>query len=127
MGMGFSGTRLAEGVVGFHGPERVALSEVFTTPAFEVVAVWIPPGGTELTVEEEQSVPGRLPALVGERAPLLQELFRRFDAAHPRHEPHYYLSLLAVADAHRGRGLGMALLRENLARFEAKFALAQNA
>ena len=86
MGMGFSGTRLAEGVVGFHGPERVALSEVFTTPAFEVVAVWIPPGGTELTVEEEQSVPGRLPALVGERAPLLQELFRRFDAAHPRHE-----------------------------------------
>jgi GNAT superfamily N-acetyltransferase len=36
------------------------------------------------------------------------------------HEPHYYLSLLGTRDEHRGRGLGMALLKENLARIDAE-------
>ncbi|HEY7813487.1 MAG TPA: GNAT family N-acetyltransferase, partial [Nakamurella sp.] len=40
------------------------------------------------------------------------------DAAHP-HEPHYYLSLFATHEAHRGKGLGMELLRESLARIDA--------
>jgi GNAT superfamily N-acetyltransferase len=39
------------------------------------------------------------------------ELIERFDAAHPRHEPHYYLSLLGTHPAHTGRGLGMGLAR----------------
>jgi GNAT superfamily N-acetyltransferase len=52
------------------------------------------------------------------------ELLRRFGASHPQHEPHYYLSLLGVADRHRGRGLGIALLRENLARIDAEGAAA---
>jgi len=34
--------------------------------------------------------------------------------------PHYYLSLLATHDHHRGKGLGMALLRENLALIDAE-------
>ena len=39
----------------------------------------------------------------------------RFDRSHPRERPHYYLSLLGTANAHRGKGTGMQLLRDNLA------------
>lgn len=48
------------------------------------------------------------------------ELLRRFGEAHPRKEPHYYLSLLGTREEHRGRGLGMALLKEDLARIDAE-------
>ena len=65
-------------------------------------------------------LPGLLKELVGPRADDVGALLSRFDAAHPHHEPHYYLSLLGTADAHRGRGLGMALLKENLARIDAE-------
>jgi GNAT superfamily N-acetyltransferase len=42
------------------------------------------------------------------------ELLARFDAAHPRAEPHYYLTLLGTHPAHRGRGIGMWLLAHDL-------------
>ena len=45
-----------------------------------------------------------------------------FEAAHPREEPHYYLSLLGTDPAQRGRGLGLALLADNLARVDAEGA-----
>ena len=97
---------------------------VFKTSGYEVASVWIPPDGVELTSEEELQTPDLLEQLVGPRAPAVMELLRRFGDSHPRHEPHYYLSLLAVADHCRGRGLGMALLRENLARIDADGAAA---
>ena len=50
------------------------------------------------------------------------ELLHRFEAAHPRQLPHYYLSLLGTRDDQRGRGVGMALLREILARIDAEHA-----
>ena len=90
------------------------------TDGFETVSVWIPPSGTEFSHEAEQQLPGLLKALVGSRASEVGELLRRFDEAHPRNEPHYYLSLLGTRDEHRGRGLGMALLKENLARIDAE-------
>jgi predicted acetyltransferase len=34
--------------------------------------------------------------------------------AHPREVPHFYLSLMAIGAAHRGRGYGLGLLEENL-------------
>ena len=91
---------------------------VLRTGDFEAVSVWIPPGGTEVSSEEEARLPDLLTELVGPRAPAVAELLQRFGDAHPRHAPHYYLSLLATADEHRGRGLGIALLRENLARID---------
>lgn len=91
---------------------------VLRTGGYEAVSVWIPPDGTELAPEQEEHVPTILRGLVGSREPEVMELLRRFAEAHPRHEPHYYLSLLATADAHRGRGLGVALLAENLARID---------
>jgi len=87
---------------------------------FETVSVWIPPGGTEFSHEDEERIPSLLIELVGPRASEVTELLRRFEAAHPREEPHDYLSLLGTRDDQRGLGLGMALLRENLARIDAE-------
>jgi GNAT superfamily N-acetyltransferase len=81
---------------------------------FAAASVWIPPGGEELTAEEERRTEPLLRELVGDRAPDVLELLDRFESTHPRVEPHYYLSLLGTADRHRGRGVGMALLTENL-------------
>ena len=93
---------------------------VLRSEGYETVSVWIPPDGTEFSAETEARLPRLLEDLVGPRAADVGELIQRFGEAHPRREPHYYLSLLGTADAHRGRGLGMALLRENLARIDAE-------
>lgn len=99
-----------------HGAIRY--SWIFKTADFETVSVWIPPGGTEFSHEQETRLPNFLTELVGSRATDVAELMRRFDEAHPRTEPHYYLSLLGNHQEQKGRGLGMALLRENLARID---------
>lgn len=91
---------------------------VLMTDGCEAAAVWIPPGGTEIAEEDEPQLGPLLEELVGERASELMELLDRFDAAHPRDEPHYYLSLLGTHPEHTGRGIGMALLAENLARID---------
>ena len=79
------------------------------------VSVWIPPDGVEL----DPASTAAFEALIGqafspaEVADLLA-LFERFEANHPRLEPHAYLSLLATHPDHRGKGIGQALLAENL-------------
>jgi ribosomal protein S18 acetylase RimI-like enzyme len=92
----------------------------FRSEGFETVSVWIPADGTEFSPEDEARVPAKVAELVGARAAEVMELLGRFEAAHPRSQPHCYLSLLGTADAHRGRGLGMALMRENLERVDAR-------
>jgi GNAT superfamily N-acetyltransferase len=84
----------------------------------EAASVWIPPGGSEIAPEDEARVAPLLEELVGERAGEVLELLDRFEAAHPRNEPHYYLSLLGTHPSHTGRGVGMGLLAENLARID---------
>jgi ribosomal protein S18 acetylase RimI-like enzyme len=91
---------------------------VLMTDAGESAVVWIPPGGTEIAEEDEAEIEPLLEDLVGARAGAVIELLDRFDAAHPTDEPHYYLSLLGTHPAHAGRGLGMALLTENLERID---------
>jgi GNAT superfamily N-acetyltransferase len=81
---------------------------------FAAVSSWIPPGGVELTEGEEAMIEGILDELVGARAPQVLELLERFEQGHPTGRDHYYLSLLGTHPEHRGKGLGMALLAENL-------------
>jgi GNAT superfamily N-acetyltransferase len=85
---------------------------------FAAASVWIPPNGSELTTEEEERIEPMLRELIGDRTPDVLTLLERFDAAHPTGEPHYYLSLLGTADAYRGRGIGMALLADNLSEID---------
>jgi len=100
----------------------VPQGSVFLTDGAGAAAMWIPPGGRECAPEDEAHVEPLLRALIGDRSAGVIEILDRFDANHPREEPHYYLSLLGTAPALRGRGLGMALLAENLARIDREHA-----
>jgi GNAT superfamily N-acetyltransferase len=87
---------------------------------FAAVAMWIPPGESELTSEEEAEVEPMIRDLAGPRAEQLLELLERFESSHPGRPPHYYLSLLGTDPARRGNGYGMALLEQNLAAIDAE-------
>jgi GNAT superfamily N-acetyltransferase len=91
---------------------------VWVADEYSAASVWIPPGESELTEEEEQGVEPLLEDLIGVRASAVMELLERFEESHPRDRPHYYLSLLGTHPNRRGQGLGMALLGENLARID---------
>jgi len=96
----------------------------FVTPAAEAAAIWIPPGGTELTDEEA----GRLGELIEETAgpqaaASAREIEERFAAAHPAGS-FFHLTILATHASHRGKGLGMALLAETLTRIDSLGAAA---
>ena len=103
---------LIEGAMRFEHPA------VFVTEGIEAAAIWLPPGEGEFSAEDEQRVPGLVRELVGDRAGDFMELLEGFDAVQPADPPHYYLSLLGVHDEHRGKGIGMGLLKENLERFD---------
>jgi GNAT superfamily N-acetyltransferase len=116
----------------FHDPEQLATwwrlfvdgalrySSTWITPACEAVAMWIPPDGTELAATDEARVEPLLRELLGTRSADVLHALERFEEAHPRGGPHYYLSLLATHPDHRGRGLGIGLLEQNLARIDAE-------
>ncbi len=86
----------------------------------EAAALWIPPGGTELTPEQEHRLESLAAGRLGPAAGGFAELLGRFEAARPRAEPHYYLSLLGTHPDHRGKGLGMRLLAHTLERVDAE-------
>ncbi len=88
---------------------------VRVTQRCEAVASWIPPGRVELDEEGTQRFSALAEHLLGEHASVLLKGGDLFEASHPSDKPHYYLSLLGTHADHRGKGLGMALLRENLA------------
>jgi GNAT superfamily N-acetyltransferase len=93
---------------------------VWIAGEYAAASVWIPPQGTELTEDEEERVESLLSDLTGQRAPVVMELRKRFKDSHPRDRPHYYLSLMGTHPRFRGKGLGMALLSENLASTDAE-------
>lgn len=99
-----------EGALGYHW--------VWLTDQCASASLWIPPGGSELP-EEEAKLEPLLDELLGELGPRAMKAMERFGASRPD-EPHYYLSLLATHPDHRGKGLGMGLLADNLARIDAE-------
>ena len=89
------------------------------TDIAEAVAVWIPPGGHELTESEEDGLEELLTTSSGASvARSVLGIFDQLEAAHPD-EPCFYLSLLGVHTDHRGQGIGMRLLADSLARIDA--------
>ena len=84
------------------------------------VSVWIPPDGVELDEAREQELAAAIENVLGPAgASEFHALVARFDANHRRDEPHAYLSLLATHPDQRGRGIGMALLADDLRRIDA--------
>ena len=84
------------------------------------LAVWVPPGGVELPPEELVHLETFNAATLGPQgAAEMAELYERFEANHPAEPAHAYLSLLATHPDHRGKGVGQALLRENLREWDA--------
>jgi ribosomal protein S18 acetylase RimI-like enzyme len=77
-------------------------------------AVWIPPGGTEMSEEQQAMVEPMLVELLGADAPRVQAMFDAFEDVHPHHGDHYYLTLLGTDPAFRGKGLGLQLLEDTL-------------
>jgi len=94
------------------------------TPGAGAAALWIPPGRPELRPEDAATMRPRLEELLGAGAERVLDTMERFDAAHPQEPPHYYLSLLGTHPDRRGRGEGMGLLAESLARIDAEGAAA---
>ncbi len=85
-----------------------------------VVSIWVPPGSPELSPQREAELDRVTAAVVGaERAALLPAAWDTF-AAHRPERPHHYLDFLAVRPDHRGTGLGMALLRQEVADNDAE-------
>ena len=86
----------------------------------EATAVWFPPGEDEMTADQWDGFVAILREHLGDGdADRVVALFGRFEAAHPRAEPHYYLSLLGTHPDHRGAGHGMRLLADDLERIDA--------
>jgi GNAT superfamily N-acetyltransferase len=104
----------------FHIRSALRYPWVLIAGDYEAASLWIPPGGVELTEEEEEMVEPLLRDLIAARAPDVLEVLDRFDASHPGDEPHHYLSLLGTHPDHRGKGLGMQLLAESLERIDAE-------
>jgi ribosomal protein S18 acetylase RimI-like enzyme len=89
------------------------------TPNVEAAAIWIPPGGVELTEEEADGLEERLAEVTDAgTARAVMAVGEQFEAAHPT-EPFFYLTILGTHADHRGKGLGMGLLAEGLARIDA--------
>ena len=93
---------------------------VHATEQCESVTLWIPPSGTELTPEEEERVSSLVVELLGDHGKLLIEGFDLFEASHPREQAHYYLSLWGTHSRHRRKGIGSALLWQDLERIDAE-------
>jgi GNAT superfamily N-acetyltransferase len=96
----------------------------FVTPGGEAAAIWIPPGGEELTAAEERRLHELMEEIAGpEAAASAREIEARFAAAHPAGS-FFHLTILGTHASHRGKGLGMALLAETLTRIDALGAAA---
>jgi len=118
--------RRADGRVDHHEPYwrlfvdgAMRYGTVRMTPGGEAVSVWLPPGGTELSDDQQAALDQLLDAsldAVGRAA--MATLYERFEASRSPLGAHYYLSLLATNPDHRGRGVGQALLAADLAAWD---------
>jgi GNAT superfamily N-acetyltransferase len=93
----------------------IASESLWLNQGRTAAAVWIPPDGVEMTDDEGRFVESEFREVLGGGAQHVLDALDAFEAAHPRREPHYTLSLLGTAPAARGHGHGLALLADTLA------------
>jgi GNAT superfamily N-acetyltransferase len=90
----------------------------------EAVSVWIPPGGSEMSVDQERCFRDCVNETLLDRANRFFELLEQIEDSHPRDVTHYYLSLLGTHPNSRGRGVGMQLLSHDLDLIDAEHSSA---
>lgn len=92
---------------------------VLVSDGVEAASVWIPPGVVELSEEDEHRMHQLLVEQAGTAsADRIAGILERLDAVKPA-EPCYFLSLLGTHSDHRGKGIGMSLLRHGLEQIDA--------
>jgi GNAT superfamily N-acetyltransferase len=106
---------------GFALASALGYEWVWLTEGCAAAALWIPPGKPELRLEDEERLGPLMAGLLGDGAARVLDTYERFGAARPDVD-HYYLSLLGTHPDHSGRGEGMGLLADNLARIDAEDA-----
>ena len=98
---------------------RIRDATVFTTDEIEGVALWYSPErGQASAIEAAKMVAVTLPVL-WRRFFLVARGTRQMEASHPE-SPHWYLFSLGTAPAHRGKGIGSALLEPVLDRCDSE-------
>jgi ribosomal protein S18 acetylase RimI-like enzyme len=110
------------------GDERVTLGRRYWRPYVDAalkydglrvtgdggaVAIWVPPGVPEMDEDDEAAAEAMLADVLPGRESELLAAYQCFEDNHPQ-EPHWYLSLLATHPDFRGRGLGVALVLDQL-------------
>lgn len=99
---------------------ELGLGEMWTdmTGGGEAITLWTPPGAS-LGAAGQERMATVFAQLFGARAGEIHALFEQFEAHVPEGR-YYHLEWWATHRDHAGRGLGTALLRENLARVDAE-------
>jgi GNAT superfamily N-acetyltransferase len=92
---------------------------VRVTQKCEAVAAWFPPEGAASSESEQLDLVAAARALLGSHAEVFLKGCELLESAHPQSKPHYYLALIGTHADHRGHGVGMRLLRDNLAMLDA--------
>lgn len=83
------------------------------------VCVWERIDGAPPQVDSAEAA-SFLEEAYGEYAPRMATVLGAVAARHPHDEPHWYLQQAIVDPAHRGRGVGGAMIRAHLARTDAE-------
>lgn len=78
------------------------------------VAIWLPPG---VESDVEPIVAALESTAPPEKAPEVLQLAEQIGAAHP-HEPHWYLTWLAVDPARQNEGIGSRLIKHGLQKVD---------
>src|SRR3954452_12529833 len=76
---------------------------VWISPDGAATAVWIAPGGTELSAGQGPEIDAARRQSLGARATAFLQAFEWCERPRPS-EPHFYLTLLGTAPEHRGNG-----------------------
>jgi len=92
---------------------------VRVSPGFEAAALWGPPGESELSDVEIEHFGAYLEDLFAGPIDRFVAILDTFDENLPKDVRYFHLDLVGTAPEHRGKGIGMELLRENLTRVDA--------